>query len=297
MPEEGTHGSILDQLTARVFDDMECPHCHSQVGAHVKHCKRCGGAIPAGQHLLEECGLTEPARPTAAPTKASPARTVDRFRIARLGDRFIAFVLDISMLFGLFAVADAWALMRWSTLEGTELQLTAASLVTAILLNTAVLFLYGWLLEAACGATLGKALVGIRIVRTTEGGSLSACAVRNALRIFDGLGFYLLGTAVAACSNVRQRIGDICAHTAVIEESFGISMRLTALVLWIATLSAAGWAVPRICSTGDYVQPRYLSQVIVRIGKSEDSSYVRVAGVTLDLHSSAGISTNRKAIE
>ena len=267
---------------------MECPHCHSQVGSHVKHCKRCGGAIPSGQHLLEECGLTDPVRPPAAPTKPpSPARTSDRFRVARLGDRFIAFVLDIALLFGLFAVADAWVLMRWSSLQGSELQFTAASLVITVTLNATVLFLYGWLLEAACGATLGKALVGIRIVRTTERGSLSACAIRNALRIVDGLGFYIVGTAVAACSKVRQRIGDICAHTAVIEDSFGLGIRLTALVLWIATIAGAGWAVPQICSTREFVQPRYLSQVLVRVGKTEDSAYLRVAGFTLDLHSSA----------
>jgi hypothetical protein len=96
-----------------------------------------------------------------------------------------------------------------------------------------------------------------------------------------------VGTAVAACSNVRQRIGDICAHTAVIEESFGLGIRLTALVLWIATLAGAGWAVPRICSPKEFVQPPYLSQVVVRIGKSEDFAYLRIAGFTLDVRSSA----------
>jgi uncharacterized RDD family membrane protein YckC len=205
---------------------MECPHCHSQVVSQAKHCKRCGGAIPSGQYLLEECGLTNPAPTVAATKPSSPARTSGRLRFARLGDRFVAFVLDIALLFGLFAIVDAWVFMRWGVFDGYELQLTAASLVIAISLNTTLLFVYGWLLEAACGATLGKALVGIRIVRTTGRGGLSACALRNVLRIVDGLGFYLVGTAVAACSDVRQRIGDICAHTAVIEDSFGIGIRL-----------------------------------------------------------------------
>src|SRR5260370_1857619 len=40
--------------------NMDCPHCHSQVSSHSNHCKRCGGAIPSGQYLLEECGLTKP---------------------------------------------------------------------------------------------------------------------------------------------------------------------------------------------------------------------------------------------
>lgn len=265
---------------------MECPHCHRQVRTHAKHCQQCGGAIPSGQHLLEECGLSDPVRPPALAKTASPARDSTRFRLARLGDRFIAFGLDSALLFGLFAIVDAWVFMRWGLLEGNELQLTAASLVVAVTLNATILFIYGWLLEGAFGATLGKALVGIRIVRTTERGRWSACAVRNLLRIVDGLGLYLVGTAVAACSDVRQRIGDICAHTAVIEEKFGIGVRLTAMVLWIATLAGAGWAVPRICSTNSSEHTRYLSQIVVRVGRTENSAYIRFAGVTLDVHSS-----------
>jgi uncharacterized RDD family membrane protein YckC len=265
---------------------MECPHCYSQISPSSKHCKRCGGAIPAGQYLLEECGVTEPARATAPAASAStPVRKPVRYRFARLGDRFIAFVLDTALLFGLFAVVDAWVFMRLATFEGTELQLTTASLVIAITLNAAILFLYGWLLEAACGATLGKTLVGIRVVRTALRGPLSACALRNVLRIVDGLGFYLVGTAVAACSSIRQRIGDMCAHTAVIEEGFGIGSRVAAILLWIATLAGAGWAVPRICSANNPVHTRYLSQVVVRVGTTGNSAYLKIAGFTVDVRS------------
>jgi len=227
-----------------------------------------------------------PARAVTAIAGSAPVRTSGQYRFARLGDRFIAFALDIALLFGLFAIVDAWALMRWSTFDGAALQLTTASLVIAITLNTTILFLYGWLLEAACGATLGKALVGIRVVRTTQCGSLSACAVRNVLRIVDGLGFYLVGAAVACCSNVRQRIGDICAHTAVVEERFGVGVRMTACVLWIVTLAGAGWAVPHICSANISAHPRYLSKVVVRIGRTTNSAYFNIAGFTLDVHSS-----------
>jgi len=270
----------------RFRQNMECPHCHSQISSQAKHCKRCGGAIPSGQYLLEECGVIEsaPAATPASPAPAAVHKTV-RYRFARLGDRFIAFVLDTALLFGLFAVVDAWAFMRWGTLDGTELQLTTASLVIVIALNATILFLYGWLLEAWCGATLGKVLVGIRIVRTAQCGSLSACALRNVLRIVDGLGFYLVGTAVAACSSVRQRIGDICAHTAVVEEGFGIGVRIAAIVLWIATLAGAGWAVPRICSGSNPVHPRYLSQVVIRVGRTANTAYFRVAGFTVEVHS------------
>jgi uncharacterized RDD family membrane protein YckC len=266
---------------------MECPHCHSQISTQSKHCKRCGGAIPAAQYLLEELGLNE--EQETAETTASPARSSSRkasaYRFARLGDRFIAFALDLALLFGLFAIVDAWAFMRWGIFDGSELQLTTATLLIAITLNAAILFLYGWLLEAAFGATLGKILVGIRIVRTAQCGALSSCAVRNLLRIVDGLGFYLVGTAVAACSEVRQRIGDICAHTAVIEEKFGMFARIAAVVLWMATLVGAGYMVPRICANNQSIRTKHLSQVIVRIGRNGNTAYFRVAGITLDVKS------------
>ena len=93
-----------------------------------------------------------------------------RLSFCQPGDRFIAFALDSALLFGLFAIVDAWAFMRWGAVEGTELQLTTAAVLVALMLNSTILFLYCWLLEAGCGATLGKALVGIRVVGSSGRG-------------------------------------------------------------------------------------------------------------------------------
>jgi uncharacterized RDD family membrane protein YckC len=238
---------------------------------------------------LEESGIIEPVVPVPLVAVAGGigAYTQEQCRYARLGDRFIAFVLDTTFLFGLFTVVDAWAFMRWGSVASTELQLTIASLLIALMLNAALLFLYGWLLEATWGATIGKAMVGIRVVGTTRPCSFSACAERNLLRIVDGLGFYLVGTVVAACSAARQRVGDIYARTAVIEESFGSGIRIAAVALWFVTLAAAGWAVPRICSANPFVRPRYLSQVIIQVGRSENSAYFRVGRLAVQVQLTA----------
>ena len=262
---------------------MECPFCHSQT-ANSKACKSCGRAIPPSQYLLEESGIIETSAPlTTSADARGAARSQARYRFARLGDRFIAFVLDSVFLFGLFAIVDAWVFTRWGSVEGAELQLTTASLLIALMLNGALLFLYCWLLEASWGATLGKAMVGIRVVVTGRRSSLSACAVRNLLRIVDGLGFYMVGMFVAGCSSVRQRIGDVYARTAVIEESFRTSLRIAAILLWIGSLVAAGWAVPRICNANHFVRPPYFSHVIIQVGRTENSAYFHVGRIAMQV--------------
>jgi len=71
--------------------------------------------------------------------------------------------------------------------------------------------------EAATGATLGKRMVGIRVV--DEDGdrlTLGASIIRNLLRLVDALFFYLVGFLFAVTSNRGQRLGDRAAHTIVV---------------------------------------------------------------------------------
>jgi len=265
---------------------MQCPNCQSQLSPYAAQCDRCGEDIPAGQHLLEESGVVEPA---PAAKSSAPARSGSNgeYRFATLGDRFIAFSLDTALLFGLFAIVDAWAFMRWGAVEGAELQLTTAAILMAVVLNATILFLYGWLFESVCGATLGKALVGIRVVGSDGRGIFRSCAVRNALRLVDGIGFYLLGALVAGCSGIRQRIGDVFAQTAVVEERYGIGIRVSALIMLVATLAGAWYAVPRICAVDRSVHSRHLNRVVVRVGKNGNAAYFKVARYSVDVQAAA----------
>lgn len=276
---------MLGGLTITAFTTMQCPNCQSQLSPYAPQCDRCGEDIPKGQHLLEESGVVEPSPAPAKSAKSTSSRNSGDYRFASLGDRFIAFILDSAMLFGLFAIVDAWAFMRWGAVEGTELQLTTAAVLVAVLLNSSILFLYGWLLEAACGATLGKALVGIRVVGSDGRGIFSSCAVRNALRVVDGIGFYILGALVAGCSSIRQRVGDLFAQTAVVEESYGIGIKIAALIVLLGTLAGASYEVPRICSVDRSVHSQHLNQVVVRVGRNGNSAYLRVAKYSVDVQS------------
>ncbi len=126
---------MIDWRVGLLGQLMECPFCQSQTSVYSKRCNSCGKAIPPGQYLLEESGVVEPAAVDTFEATATAPRTQGRYRFARLGDRFIAFVLDTAFLFGLFAIVDAWAFTRWGSVEGSELRLTTASLLIAVTLK------------------------------------------------------------------------------------------------------------------------------------------------------------------
>jgi uncharacterized RDD family membrane protein YckC len=235
--------------------------------------------------LLEVAGVT-PEEPDVAPAGAACP-------VATLGDRCIAVVLDAIVLLAVFAVVDTWAFLRWSVPATAELNLTSASLLICATVDAVIFFTYVWLLEAGFGATLGKAMVGIRVRWKLDGNhersTLAASAIRNLLRIVDGLGFYLVGLVVASCSRLRQRVGDICAGTVVVAPELNAWTKALAIVLWMATLAGSGWAVPRICARNHGVHRLpYLGQVVVRLGRTDNSAYVRVARFKIEVQRNDG---------
>ena len=87
----------------------------------------------------------------------------------------------------------------------------------AFLLLLALGVAYYVVCEALTGMTVGKGMVGIRVVG--EGGdhlTLGAAVVRNLVRLVDGFLFYLVAFVFALQSPRRQRLGDRVAHTVVV---------------------------------------------------------------------------------
>jgi uncharacterized RDD family membrane protein YckC len=77
--------------------------------------------------------------------------------------------------------------------------------------------LYFTVMEGFLGATVGKFMTGIRVVK--EDGSrldFAAALIRNLLRLVDGLIVYLVAAIFVWTSPLKQRLGDRVAKTVVV---------------------------------------------------------------------------------
>ena len=88
------------------------------------------------------------------------------------------------------------------------------------LLYAAGVVLYYVLLEGYLGQTLGKMLLGIKVVRedNDEVPGLGAAFIRTLFRLVDGLFSYLVAFIAVLISGKNQRLGDMAAHTLVVRK-------------------------------------------------------------------------------
>jgi uncharacterized RDD family membrane protein YckC len=125
-----------------------------------------------------------------------------------VGKRAVAVIIDGILL---FCVGYAIGIATGQTSAGGfNLQGGSAFLLFGIAIA------YYVVLEAQFGATLGKKLLGIKVVKA-DGAKLDwqASIVRNLLRIVDGFFFYLVGAIIVWTSAKKQRLGDRVASTVV----------------------------------------------------------------------------------
>jgi uncharacterized RDD family membrane protein YckC len=132
--------------------------------------------------------------------------------------RFVAVLLDaIIVLFPLSIIVGFLGGGAYSDRGEGYLNAGVNVSGTAFWVSVAMGLAYYILCEAMTGRTLGKRLVGIRVV-DEEGDQIdfSGAVIRNLLRLVDGLFFYLVGALFAFSSPQGQRLGDRAAHTVVV---------------------------------------------------------------------------------
>ena len=134
------------------------------------------------------------------PVEHVPVRPPDATHLEDAGValRFVAVLLDTILVVFPLAIA-------------VELLNARGWVILALFLG------YYILCEAITGMTLGKRMVGIRVVADDgEHVGINAAVIRNVLRLVDGLVFYLVGGLIALSSSRGRRLGDHIAGTLVV---------------------------------------------------------------------------------
>jgi uncharacterized RDD family membrane protein YckC len=142
-----------------------------------------------------------------------PTATMD---VHVTGRRALAVVID-----GLLLSVPFWmlsALFGTAIARGGEVGASLSGLQA--LLYAVVVFAYFMLMEGYLGQTVGKMLLGIKVVREDNGEvpGLGTAAIRTLLRLIDGLFLYLVGFIIVLISGKNQRLGDMVAHTLVVRK-------------------------------------------------------------------------------
>lgn len=138
--------------------------------------------------------------------------------IATMGQRLFALIIDLVIV--LIVTVIIWAVFSLLTfrLYGAE---------TLSLGLLALSILYFILFESLDGQTIGKKVIGIRVVSadTMKQPDLGMIIIRNILRIVDSLplNLYIIGFIVGILNERHQRLGDYLARTIVVsvEERMG----------------------------------------------------------------------------
>jgi uncharacterized RDD family membrane protein YckC len=144
---------------------------------------------------------------------ATPATAMD---VHVTGRRILATIVDAIVLGVLFAVMTI--LFGESSTSGTSVNFSMGTFPTLGFFILAMT--YYILMEGYLGQTVGKMLLGIKVVRedTGEVPGIKAAAIRSVLRIVDGLFSYLVAFVTVLVSGKNQRLGDMAAHTLVVRK-------------------------------------------------------------------------------
>ncbi|NWG28035.1 MAG: RDD family protein [Ignavibacteriaceae bacterium] len=172
---------------------------------------------------------------------------IDGNRIARLGDRLLALILDGIVVIAAFILSGMIIALQSGSLTDTGFSLEGTPAILTFTFTTLFALVYFWILEGLFGATLGKMMIGIKVVEKNGAKcNLKSSLIRNLLRIVDGIAFYLVGFFIAIFSKLRQRLGDYLANTVVVEIKPKGFVRAISIIIWIVFVAVSVFFALRI---------------------------------------------------
>lgn len=199
---------------------MFCPNCNAQIPDDSAFCPACGGAVNQAGAPPQ---FSQPAQPNYGYQQQGymnqQAMRPMNLPVAGVGPRAAAIIVDAIIFIVLYYIMLA-VFGGTSTIDtgyGTVEYNTGLHGFPALLYMIIGLAYY-IVLEGMMGATVGKMIVGLKVV-SENGGKIGykEATIRTLLRIIDGLFCYLVGAIVVWTSPSKQRLGDKVAHTLVIK--------------------------------------------------------------------------------
>src|SRR5215203_759626 len=149
--------------------------------------------------------------------QVAPRAVGTRQEVHVTGRRVLATLVD-GLVFGLLYAAMAALFGTFETGGVWDWQATLPAIAT--MAYALIVVLYYVLMEGYLGQTVGKMVLGIKVVREDDGRTPGpkAAAIRTVLRIVDGLFSYLVAFVAVLATQKRQRLGDMAAHTRVVHK-------------------------------------------------------------------------------
>jgi uncharacterized RDD family membrane protein YckC len=134
------------------------------------------------------------------------------------GRRILATIVD-GLVFGLLYAVMA-LLFGTVASEGPASYWNGSLPALPSVLYGVLIVLYYILSEGYLGQTVGKMVLGIKVVREDNGEvpGLGGATIRTLLRIVDGLFSYLVAFITVLISGKNQRLGDMAARTLVVRK-------------------------------------------------------------------------------
>ena len=154
----------------------------------------------------------------------TPENVELRRSLAGIGSRFIAGCLDNLLILLMYLFLFLLFLLVGGINVFDNVGVSGAAerwaLVGIILVAFSIYWGYYAMFEALTnGQSPGKKYMKIRVVQIEgQGISLHSIAIRNLLRVVDGIGFYAVAGIVMFVTMKVQRLGDLAAGTVVISE-------------------------------------------------------------------------------
>ncbi len=199
-----------------------CSHCGTRLEDPDRFCQACGTAVRRAPSQEPQPWRLPPLTPGPTSPGPPPIPGPASQECQGVGPRALAQIIDslviLAFYLGLGRLVAGWV-PGGLTADGFELH--GAPALAVIGLTTVFWLAYFTVLEGLWqGQTLGKKLLGLRVVR--QDGSpmdLSTALTRSLLRLVDGQLGYLVGAVLVWTSPLKQRLGDRLAGTVVVKNA------------------------------------------------------------------------------